>query len=193
VHVWRLRYDRAQGRAPLRAVLAAYLGVPPARVELAAGPHGRPVLAAGLDDALGFNWSHSGAQAFLAVARGLAPGIDLERVRPRPHALEIARRYFAPAEADWLAALPDAARDAASLRLWTAKEAVLKALGRGLAFGLHRLEIGLDDGTPRLRRLESQRPADWQLHAVPADDGHVAALAWHGGPRRIVLRPLAGP
>src|SRR3546814_6405959 len=61
----------------------------------------------------------------------IVPGIDLERQRPRARALEIAERYFSADEAAALAALPAADRSVAFLELWTAKEAVLKALGRG--------------------------------------------------------------
>jgi 4'-phosphopantetheinyl transferase len=185
VHVWRLVRARADGRAPLLALLGAYLDVPASRVALTTAQHGRPALADDSGRGLDFNWSHSGDAALLAVARGVAPGIDIERMRPRPRALDIARRYFSAAEADGLAALPEVARSLAFLRLWTAKEAVLKALGRGLAFGLQRLEIALDEDVPHLRRLHGERVSDWQLHALAPDDGYVATLAWRGSPRRI--------
>jgi 4'-phosphopantetheinyl transferase len=192
IHVWRLAYARAAGRAPLKAVLARYLGLEAEAVRLAEGEYGRPVLDAGHGPApLDFNWSHSGDRALLAVARGIAPGIDLERLRPRPRALQIAERYFTPGEALALAGLGEAERDAAFLALWTAKEAVLKALGRGLAFGLHRLDIGFLGGGLALRRIEGDEAACWQLQALPLDDAHAAALAWRGGPRRIVPRSLA--
>ena len=82
VHVWRLPYSPATGRAPLLGLLGAYLGRPAGSVRLASGEHGRPAFAE--VSALDFNWSHSGALAVVAVARGVAPGIDIERVRPRP-------------------------------------------------------------------------------------------------------------
>ncbi|HEV2540661.1 MAG TPA: 4'-phosphopantetheinyl transferase superfamily protein [Frateuria sp.] len=189
VHVWRLPFTPAQGRAPLLALLGAYLGRDAGSVRLVSGEYGRPALAEA--SALDFNWSHSGSLALAALARGTAPGIDVERVRPRPRAWALAQRYFTPAEVAALSRLAPDEREAAFLRLWTAKEAVLKAMGRGLAFGLHRLDIECDVGMPRLRALEGDDAARWQLHALPAGEDCVATLAWRGEARQVRLWSLA--
>lgn len=47
VHVWRMAYARSLGRAPLIAMLAAYLGVPAATVMLEEGAKGKPLLPRG--------------------------------------------------------------------------------------------------------------------------------------------------
>ena len=189
VHVWHFTCQRAQGRAPLLALLARYTGAD--GTALAVGAHGRPRLAqpqAGLD----FNWSHSGEVALLAVARGIAPGIDVECARPRPRAMDLARRFFHADETAALLALPEAERHAAFFELWTAKEAVLKASGHGISFGLDRLRVERD-GRLRLAWLDGDDAAAWQLHALTLGDGCTGALAWRGGPRRIVMRTLATP
>ncbi|MET3653884.1 4'-phosphopantetheinyl transferase family protein [Dyella japonica] len=192
IHVWRLAYDHHDGRAPLLAMLGAYLGVPASQVQVEASEHGRPALAGTQRDAFSFNWSHSHDQALIAITRGVLPGIDLERLRPHPKAVPIARRYFSPDETAALEALPADQRDRAFLELWTAKEAVLKALGRGLAFGLHRLSIAGPSDLPVLHRLDGYEAAQWQLHRLILDDAHVGTLAWRGTPRRIRQWTLAG-
>ncbi|WP_449426990.1 4'-phosphopantetheinyl transferase family protein [Rhodanobacter umsongensis] len=190
IHVWRLGYARERGRAPLRALLGAYLGQPPEAVMLIDGEYGRPVLASP-HEALAFNWSHSNDQAVLAIARGIVPGVDLERLHPRPRALEIAQRYFCRDEAEALAALDPEQRNAAFLELWTAKEAVLKALGRGLAFGLQRLRFAVPPAPTSLLWLDGDDAAQWQLQRLTTDAAHVATLAWRGTPRRIRRWTLA--
>lgn len=192
IHVWRLAYDHHQGRAPLLAMLGAYLGVAATAVQLEASEFGRPALAGSQSEAFSFNWSHSHDQALIAIARGALPGIDLERLRPHPKAIPIARRYFSPDETAALEALPADQRDRAFLELWTAKEAVLKALGRGLAFGLHRLSIAGPSDLPVLHRLEGYEAEQWQLHRLILDDAHIGTLAWQGSPRRIRQWTLAG-
>lgn len=192
IHVWRLAYDHHDGRTPLLSMLGAYLGVPAANVQLEASEHGRPELTGSQRHALSFNWSHSHDQALIAIARGVLPGIDLERLRPHPKAVPIARRYFSPDETEALESLPEGQRDRAFLELWTAKEAVLKALGRGLAFGLHRLSILGPSELPVLHRLEGYEAQQWQLHRLILDDSHVGTLAWQGAPRRIRQWTLAG-
>ena len=174
------------------AVLSAYLGMAADDIVLHEAEHGRPSLAAGHESALGFNWSHSGGHALIAVGRRVTPGIDIECQRARPRALEIAQRYFTREEASSLEALAVEDRHAAFLELWTAKEAVLKALGRGLAFGLHRLNIeARRDGTLGLGHLEGEDRAAWQLERLSPGPSLVAALAWRGDPRRIRQDVLA--
>ena len=188
VHVWQLPYQAATRRRPLLELLAAYLGVDASRIGLTDDVHGKPALAAPHAGSLRFNWSHSGSCAVVALGRHLELGVDVERRRPRPRALQIAARYFTAAEASALAALPADERDDAFLQWWTAKEAVLKALGRGIAFGLHRLDIARVEGGLSLRQLEGHDAQAWQLQplALP-DPSLVAALAWQGAPRTIRL------
>jgi 4'-phosphopantetheinyl transferase len=185
IHVWLLPYRRGQGRAPLRVVLASYLGISAEYVGLVDGPHGRPELDIAHDRSLAFNWSHSGEHAVIAVARGIQPGIDLERVRPRSRALELARRFFTAEEAAALAALPEATRGEVFLEYWTAKEAVLKALGRGIAFGLDRLGLARRDGQLQLASFAGEDLGAWQLRPLRLGPSFVAALAWRGGVRRV--------
>jgi 4'-phosphopantetheinyl transferase len=191
IHVWQLRYERAQRREPLCALLGMYLGVPSEAVVLVDGEHGRPELVEPLHHALQFNWSHSGDAALIAVARGVAPGIDLERFRPRAHAMQLAQRFFHPEEVAALAALQAQEQELAFLRLWTGKEAVLKATGQGIAFGLDRLRLAVAPSPPRVIWLDGDDPAQWQLHSLTAGAGHIASLAWRGPSRVIAHWTLA--
>jgi 4'-phosphopantetheinyl transferase len=166
-----------------RLWLAPQLHCAPQAIALVRDRHGRPRLQAPADADIG--WSHSGEGLLLAFGRGATIGIDLEREHPRPRALDLARRFFDLSEAQWLEAQTDeATRAAAFVRLWCAKEAVLKAHGRGLAFGLHRLVFAEDGG--RLRLVDTDPGLGdaglWQLEEFVPHPGYRAALAW---------RPLA--
>jgi 4'-phosphopantetheinyl transferase len=147
--------------------------------------HGRPRFAATPTSGAGVDagWSHSGDGLLLAFARGAVLGVDMEFERPRPNALAIARRHFAPAEVAWLEAQP--ADGPAFLRLWCAKEAVLKAHGRGLAFGLHRLAFAERDGALVLADADAALgdPAAWSLREFVPHPGYRAALAWRAAAR----------
>lgn len=145
--------------------------------------HGRPRLP---DQALDCNWSHSGAHLLVAAGGGLRVGADLETLRPRANALALAQRYFAPSETRWLERRDDADRAALErdfLRLWCAKEAVLKAHGRGLAFGLHRLAFADHEGALSLHACDPAlgAPREWRLHEFAPAPGTLAALAWRKG------------
>jgi 4'-phosphopantetheinyl transferase len=194
VHVWLLPYQRAQGRAVLRLLLGTYLGIDAKQVLLVDDVHGRPALPS--PPTFDFNWSHSGDHALIALARALPQlGVDLERARPRARAMDLARRFFNPHESNWLDTLPPSQQERAFLRLWTAKEAVLKGIGRGLAYGLDR--VIFDISGPHLRALHFDGDAgpstDWQLHALDPDRTLLGSLAWRGKPRDLRLFRDNGP
>ncbi|WP_147652911.1 4'-phosphopantetheinyl transferase family protein [Vulcaniibacterium gelatinicum] len=171
---------RGQAAEPrVRAWLAAELGCPAEAVAFVRDRHGRPQLQPPLrrHDA---SWSHSGEGLLIALGEDARIGADLERIRPRPRAGELAARFFHTAEAAWLAALAEPERTLAFVRLWCAKEAVLKAHGRGLAFGLHRLRFTEHAGALRLADCDpTLGPAEaWRLHEFEPHPGYRAALAW---------------
>lgn len=192
IHLWRIPYAHARGRAPLVALLAAYLDVPEASVVLDQDARGKPRLAhacGGGSCGLEFNWSHSGDYALVALARGEAVGVDIERLGKNPRSLEIARRFFAPEEADALAAFDPGARDRAFIGLWCAKEAVLKAVGEGLSFGLARLVFASRAHSDWvLTRMDAAlgQVDDWQLTGFEAAPDYLGALAWRGPSRAVV-------
>ncbi len=167
-----------------RAWLAARLQAPADALEIQRDERGRPRLG-GAFERVDCNWSHSGERLLVAMAADAAVGADLELRRPRPRALELARRYFAADEVQWLQDLAPERREDAFLHLWCAKEAVLKAHGHGLSFGLQRLSFVARDGGLQLVACDPGlgAPAQWQVHIVEPEPGYLAALAWRTADR----------
>ncbi|TCM41945.1 phosphopantetheine--protein transferase-like protein [Kribbella sp. VKM Ac-2568] len=132
MHVWVKPVDgdqRSAAHALLLALAATLVGGEPVlRHDEAGRPH---------VDGLWVSVSH-GHDLVAAAASAAGPvGVDVENRRSFEVA-GLAKRWFDPAELAWMAAQPDEVE--AFLRLWTAKEAVGKALGRGLrGSGLRRL------------------------------------------------------
>lgn len=175
--------ERGHGRDALKRVLGAYLGITPDSVVVRqADAASKPEL--GDAERLRFNWSHSGDQAVVAVATDIEVGIDIERADRRVRARALAQRFFAPAETDWLAGLAPAVHERAFLRIWTAKEAVLKALGAGIAAGLDKVTVeARPDGQLRLAALALEVPGAQalRLRAIPTPrQNTLASLAWLG-------------
>lgn len=156
------------------------------------GANGKPYLPAPYAH-WGFNPSDSGGWLLLGLVEGADLGVDLELRRPRPRAMAIARRHFLQAEIDWL--LGQADLDHAFLRLWTMKEALYKAIGRGLGYGLGR-SCFQPDAAGRLHLAGLDGPAApasaWQCRELALGTGHVGAAVWSGAPRPVRYR-LAGP
>src|SRR5690606_20027130 len=85
-----------------------------------------------------------------------------------------------PAEADWLAACGPEVVSRDFLRLWCAKEAVLKAHGRGLAFGLDRLGLLNEGGRLCLASFYPALvvPEAWQVLEIRPASGFLGTVAW---------------
>jgi 4'-phosphopantetheinyl transferase len=131
----RRKAEYLAGRALLRHALAEHTGREAASFRIETSADGKPCCA----DGPALSVSHSGEIVVCALADGAAVGVDVETGTPRELAA-VAARYFTPAEARWLAADPEPR----FRMLWVLKEAYLKALGVGLAGGLHSLECRIE-------------------------------------------------
>lgn len=123
------------GRVLLRRLLAERLHCPAGSLAFHIGEHGKPMLC---NHHWQFILSHSGDWLVLALCREGPLGVDIEMGLRRRPILPLAERFYAPGEYLWLRTLPVQEQDSAFYRLWSRKEAVLKAHGAGIAAGLRR-------------------------------------------------------
>jgi 4'-phosphopantetheinyl transferase len=169
---WQRRRDATTG-PEVRALLGAYVGIAAEELCFTRGAHGKPELA---DAELQFNLSHTGDALLLGVSRDTALGVDLEaRNRRTRNVAELAQRWFTADEAAVLSAQPETAQQAAFLRVWTCKEAVLKCAGTGIGAGLDRIEFELS-AQAQVHGIRGD--AGWQVLALEPDAAHLGALAW---------------
>jgi phosphopantetheinyl transferase len=140
-----VRGRRIACRAWLRLLLAEALDVPPSTIALARERHGRLELVDGPRGI--FNASHSDGVAAIAVlqqpwtgAPSPRVGVDVESPGRR-WTPELAAALYSDPELAWLNSHSAEQRDAAFLLLWTLREAVLKADGRGLSMDLRQIRF----------------------------------------------------
>lgn len=186
VHVW---VGRGAGGRPglagrlLRRAGATLLGRAEAEIVVGHAADGRPLVSAGgpggATVALPVSVSRADAVVLVAARRAGPVGIDVERRRELP-ALALARRWYGPSELAWLATRPARGRAVDFLRLWTAKEAVGKALGVGLRGGGLRRPVPVPDGpgADLLRPLPGR--ADLRVGHPAVDRELVVAVAVAG-------------
>ena len=176
---WLPRDRAVTAQTQATAWVAQSLATAPERVNFARDAFGRPQLQPPLH-ANDCNWSHSGEGLLIALGEAMHVGVDLEWVRPRPRALALAERFFAASEVAWLRAAPADTREQRFLRLWCAKEAVLKAHGHGLSFGLHRLVFAECEDGLRLHECDAALGcvSDWHVRELAPAPGYLGALAW---------------
>ena len=139
---------------------------------------GRPVLApAFAATGLNFNVAHTSGLVAIAVGRVSRIGVDVEASDKRVP-LSVAQRYFSAREAAALDALAPEARPRRFLRLWTLKEAYLKAVGEGLPGGLDRMTFTLGEhGAIRFEHDDDPDAERWAFREF-SEGGFLLALAY---------------
>lgn len=187
-HFDRDRESFIKAHGALRIILGAYLRVDGATLTFSAGEFGKPRLGADLVPALEFNLSHSGAWALLAVA--VRPvGIDIEQWNPRVEFLELARHYFSPSEYALLEARTLEHVEEGFFRIWSRKEAYLKATGCGVALGLHHFDVSDGEHASLLAdRRDAHATARWSMREIDVAPNYSAALVSEGAIAAVEIR-----
>ncbi len=159
-------------RAVARVQIGLMLEIDPAQVSLRYGRWGKPEVV----DPGGpqFNVAHSGDLAVIAIAVDSVVGVDIERIETDRVWDRLLERICGPVE------LAEARAEAGRFGVrgfydrWVAKEAVLKASGRGLSVSPAQvcLQRGVDDA------LSMSEPAAsvFELSVIPVP-GYALALA----------------
>jgi 4'-phosphopantetheinyl transferase len=146
------RFRRAEDRAlfamtrgSLRRLLSEATDIPADKIAFVEGPYGKPRLAgaSGPD----FNVSHSGCWALIGFSGSRDIGVDIEFMRPADGELNLARAFFSAAEYRSLEGLANGMLLSSFYKIWTCKEAVLKAIGAGISTRLKDFSVELaEDG-----------------------------------------------
>ena len=182
---YRFHEDRRRSivaRAATRRFIGRYLGADPAALIIEEEEFGKPVLR---EREIEFNASHSGDLVALAFAKETAVGVDVEHRRSLTDPLALARRFFSDVEV----AIVEEAADVADafFTIWTAKEAIVKASGKGIGSGdLRGFTVPFRD--PELRPVVG----GWSVAAIdPHREGYYAAVATRDGRRQITLQSIS--
>jgi 4'-phosphopantetheinyl transferase len=145
------------------------------------GPYGKPFLPG----APAYNVSHSGDWVACAVSHREPIGVDVETFERLRDFHELLPSIAHPDERRLIEQAATERQAALFKRLWTRKEAVLKATGTGLSEKLGAIDVRLGEDQPLL-----SEPAALRLIDLPADEAQAAiALALDPAlPGLVVLR-----
>jgi 4'-phosphopantetheinyl transferase len=175
-----------QAHCAVRRVLALQLGVDPGYLEFDTTDTGKPFLAKPAQ-ALQFNLSHSDRHGLIAVAEDRSVGVDIEMTRPMSDLLEVAVGVATAREIDLLRQLPAGEMHSSFFDLWTRKEALLKAIGRGFLLDPRQVEVGIGPG----RSYVTFDARIWTVETLSVGASVRAAVAIEGEfTTALVVRPF---
>ena len=178
---FRFQRDRDRflaSRGLLRHILASYLNAPAGEIHFGYAPQGKPFLVDHPD--IHFNLSHAGEVLVIAVAAGRELGVDVEQVFPEAVMNEVSGPVLSDPERVAFRRLNPGERRDWFVRLWTRKEAYIKADGRGMSLRLERIDVST---LPERVRLLGDAADDWPLcprwaiRELEVAPGYAGALA----------------
>lgn len=170
-------------RNVLRHILGYYLNQHPSTLVFQSSYYGKPYL---VNQPIAFNLSHAGQYILYAIGLQKDIGIDIEKMRHTIRLEDIAERFLSVYENQCLSRIAAHQKIKAFFRLWTCKEAFIKAIGKGLSFPLQAFDVDIMQDTPhlvqirdthRLRDIKVETTQKWSLSSIEAPKNYVATLA----------------
>lgn len=182
----RFQHDGARRRyvlcrAAVRSLLCSSLPCRNQQLSLCVSEHGKPFATVdGRRTAVGFNLSHSGRHGLIALVPDGQVGVDVEERVPPGNLDILIKAVLGPDERTEVMGAGDARKLRLFLDLWTMKEALSKAYGKGLSMDVSGFEIpqsmrrGARSGIVRLPELPG---VTWRLENI-GTDRFAAAIAY---------------
>lgn len=187
-HVQTMGFERGRNQFAIRRAFRRHCGLvalehdqPGRAISFTETDSGKPLLTDHPD--LNFSFS-SCARGFVgAWSKDYRLGIDIEDPTRTVEPVALAKRYFSLPEAEFIQSAECVAQRHAFFKLWTLKEAALKSVGKGLAYGLEKFSFVLE---PKLRVVNAPIAFGGaeQFHPIVIADVHwIAALVYYDGLR----------
>lgn len=128
---------RTEAHKLLRSLLIQN-GIPENKQEFVYNDYGKPMLRE--NDLLHFNISHCSGLAVCAYAKSPI-GIDAEKIRDFPE--RVMKRCFTEREIGFVK--KSSCPNVSFFQLWTLKESLVKAIGKGLSYPLNKAEFIIEN------------------------------------------------
>jgi len=180
-----------------RTALAHYRPLAPQDWRFTLNSYGKPI--AEPECGLRFNLSNSPGLVVCLIARGAEVGVDAEPCERAGEIAELAPDVFSPLELAQLEALRGQEKLDRVLRLWTLKEAYIKARGMGLTLPLKKFSFlfgGAEGIRLELDRDVDDKPGRWRFCLLEHAGHRIALMAGQAAAPELQIweaRPLSAP
>ncbi len=162
-------------RAFLRKILSLYTKETPQQLIFLYNNHGKPYLKNNPLN-LHFNVSHSHNIAVFAITIQKEIGVDIEKVELRFNEA-IAKRFFTVEECQQLMALPEKERVVGFYKIWSRKEALIKALGAELYLLINKFTVNLHKNIELIQFNYHDQQAMFHVENIDLQKNYQCAIA----------------
>ncbi len=178
--------DYSLGRGLLRVLLGCYLQQAPESLRFSYSCYGKPQLSE--SQFLQFNLSHSNYALAYCFTLQAKVGIDIEYVDKKRSLDPLITRCFSCSDQHYLNKLSEEEKVRNFFQGWVRKEAILKALGKGLNYPLADLSVYFN-GESTHTVCDDGEKNSWVLHSLPDPLAEfVAAVAVNTIDKKIKLK-----
>jgi len=174
-HRFRFRKDHnlfVMGRCFTKIMLAHYTDGTPESVKIIPDSFGKPTCEINLY----FNISHADDELLLGFSKSEI-GVDIERIDPAVDIESIGESHFSENELQQLMNRTRDERVEMFFEIWTKKEALIKAIGKGLSIPLQDFNVTHPNGKVHWKFPNEKNYGNWYLQNVETKQGFKAAFA----------------
>lgn len=144
---------------------------------------GKPLIK---DSDICFNLSHAGDYALIGFTKNNPIGVDIELVKENHELISLAKRFFHKDEIDALTLIDSEKRTDYFYEIWTKKEAVIKAFGKGLSQDLNSFSVTSNDSV-KIQTEQTRVPCEFFLQKIISPKGYKAACCLSSMPTKQIL------
>ncbi len=180
-------------RGILRELISKINNIDPKKIKYNINIYGKPFISNENGYRLKFNLSHSGELVIYAFSHESEIGIDIEILDSSINHLELAKNYFTNNEINYLSESQNSQKLSENFfRVWTRKEALLKAVGTGLFSDLKKIET-LND-IIKLKDLPSEVrinfSSNWNITDLEINTNYKTAIAYGGNHKNFYIEQI---
>ena len=166
-------------RGLLRVLLSSCLQKQSEEIVFSYAQHGKPYISDKVNNKpVEFNISHSGDYALIALTLENQIGVDIEEMNQNIDCVSLSSRFFSEQEKCSLSKLSEADQLDAFFRIWTRKESFIKAVGKGVAFGLDNFSVPIEKAIDSMMKIKTNEAMkeEWNCYDLIELDNYKTAL-----------------
>ena len=179
----KLRNEQIMSMGLLRVLIAKYTNYSLNEINFLYNEFGKPFLSPdSKGNKLSFNLSHSGNIAVFVFSRNREVGIDVEKIKELTDMEGVVDLCFSESEKKWFNNLPPYKKEEMFYKIWTDKEAYIKAIGKGLSFSPNNisLEQRSDDELFFKEIIGDENLSRWKLVTFNPHPGFISSIVVEG-------------
>jgi 4'-phosphopantetheinyl transferase len=176
-----VKYRSIISKVIAKNILSKYLGININQITFAYNKFGKPTIFPNINHFnLNFNISHSFHMGIIALTKQNLIGIDIERIIALKDMDDIINLCFNDYEINRLSCLRNPSKMMIFYKIWTGKEAFVKAIGQGLTFPLKNIAFDFDnDMGINLKYIKNYPDSltKWKIYNFSPQENYTSTLA----------------